>query len=289
MSAGDGGQKIIIVKKKAKGHGGHHGGSWKVAYADFVTAMMAFFLVMWILGMDQGVKDLVQGYFNNPVGFKRAFSGGSTVVSAGNHPSNMGLQQNSLMARETQTRQFRETADLIEEELGEAGLGTSFQADVEILVTEEGLRIELMETGEGETFFEKSSADLKPLLSSVLGVIAQGLSPLPNDVVVEGHTDALRFGTRGYSNWELSGDRANAARRVMEANGLGEDRVAEVRGYADRKLKVADDPLDPRNRRITLLLPFKEEIILEFLPTSALGGSEALPVAMGNRGGGSKP
>lgn len=272
MSASNGGNKIIVVRKKKGGHGGHHGGSWKVAYADFVTAMMAFFLVMWIMGMDQGVKELVEGYFNNPVGFKRAFSGGSNPISAGNHPNNLDLRRNQIAVRELQRERFERAGHGISEKLQEAGFGGELAADVEIQVTEDGLRIELMETGEGDTFFDKSSATLKPLMNSVLQVIAPELAALPNLLVVEGHTDALPFGTEGYSNWELSVDRANAARRALIQYGMDEDRVVEVRGYADRHPKIADSPLDPRNRRISVLLPFTEEPVVEFLPISGLAG-----------------
>jgi chemotaxis protein MotB len=270
MTGGEGPKKIVIVRKKKVGHAAHHGGSWKVAYADFVTAMMAFFLVMWILGMDQGVRDLVQGYFNNPVGFRRNFSGGSNVVSAGNHPSNLDLPRNPGLGRDAERQRFREAGESIRERLMNSGLGR-FDADVEIVVTDAGLRIEMMETGDEETFFDKSSAQLKPLLRSILEIVAQELSALSNDVVVEGHTDSLQFGTPAYTNWELSGDRANAARRVLETSGLGEYRVVEVRGYADRQPKIPASPADPRNRRISVLLPFEEEIRLEFLPTPVVG------------------
>lgn len=261
-------KKVIVVRKKKSGHSEDHGGSWKVAYADFVTAMMAFFLVMWIVGMDQGVKDMVQGYFTNPVGFRKNFSGGASPLSAGNDPSNLDLRRAVLMTREHQKKKFRETAEEIREKMEEAGLMRGMDAAVEIVLTEQGLRIELMETGEGETFFAKASASLKPALRSVLGIVAPELHALPNDVVVEGHTDALPFrGGPGYSNWDLSTDRANAARRVLVQKGLGEGRVVEVRGYAEREPKNPDDPLDPRNRRISVLLPFQEELeVEEFVP-----------------------
>ncbi len=274
MSATDG-KKVIVIKKVKKGHGGHHGGSWKVAYADFVTAMMAFFLVMWIVGMDQGVRDMVQGYFNNPVGFKRQFSGGGNPVSSGHSPSNLDLRRNPILSREVQRARFEEVGEEIRGKLVEAGLATEFEADVEIVITEEGLRIELMETGTEETFFDKSSATLKPLLQKVLEIVAPELEALPNDVVVEGHTDALPFPTPGYTNWDLSVDRANAARRSLQGSGLSEKRLVEVRGYAQRQLKVPDSPLDPRNRRISILLPFKEDPVVEFLPTSLIGGGVA--------------
>lgn len=257
------GKKIIIVKKKKSGHHEEHGGAWKVAYADFVTAMMAFFLVMWIVGMDQGVKDLVEGYFSNPVGFKRVFSGGANPLSRGTDPRSMDLRRAELVTREHQRVQFQETADEIERKMEEAGLAADKAASVEMVVTGQGLRIELMETGEGEVFFDKASASLKPAIRSILNLMAPELQNLPNDVVVEGHTDALPFGSAAYSNWELSVDRANAARRVLVHAGLSGDRVVEVRGYADRHPKNREDRLDPRNRRISVLLPYRESVRTE--------------------------
>ncbi len=265
------GRKVIVIRKRKGGHHEEHGGAWKVAYADFVTAMMAFFLVMWILGMDQGVKDLVEGYFSNPIGFKRSFSGGSNPMSAGTDPSNLDLRRAVLLTRERQRAQFQQTAGDIEGKVKEAGLMRGMDAAVEVVVTEQGLRIELMETGGGETFFDKASATLKPALESVLSLIAPELEGLPNPVVVEGHTDALPFGRSGYSNWELSVDRANAARRVLVEGGLDGNRVAEVRGYAERELKNPDDPLDPRNRRISVLLPFQEEPLVQELRSLGVG------------------
>ncbi|RMH17428.1 MAG: hypothetical protein D6701_07565 [Gemmatimonadetes bacterium] len=275
----DGGEKkIIIVKKKKGGHGGHHGGSWKVAYADFVTAMMAFFLVMWIMSMDEGVKDLVQGYFSNPIGWRKAFSGGQNPLSSGNAPTNLDIRRAVLLSREYQRAAFEDVAEEIEEGLEASGVTAGIDAAVEIEVTDQGLRIELMETGEGDPFFDRSSAELKPTLARVLGAIAPRLNELTNPIVIEGHTDAMPFANPrpGYTNWELSADRAQAARRVLEASGLGRWRVAEVRGYADRKLKVPDDPYAARNRRISLLLPFEDVTEAEAL---ALLGREAHEVA----------
>jgi chemotaxis protein MotB len=248
--------KIVIVKKKKAAHGGHHGGSWKVAYADFVTAMMAFFMVMWIMGMEQGVKDMVQGYFQNPVGFKRSFSGGRNILSQGNSLQNLQLQDVIILRRREEEQRLQQAAQAIQTRLEDLGLLDSLEAVVEVVVTDEGLRIELMETGAGDTFFDRASATLKPALRDVLSLIALQIAGLPNGVVIEGHTDRMPFGRTNYSNWELSVDRANGARRVLVEAGMPADHVVEVRGYADRELKLADAPYDPRNRRISLLLPF---------------------------------
>ena len=139
------GGKIIIVKKKKGGDHGHHGGSWKVAYADFVTAMMAFFMVMWIMGMDDGVKNMVQGYFQNPVGFKRSFSGGRNPLSAGNALVHMNLQDVIILRRQEEERLLEETAARIEMSLGQLD-AVGLDASIEIVLTDQGLRIEIMET-----------------------------------------------------------------------------------------------------------------------------------------------
>jgi chemotaxis protein MotB len=251
------GKKIIIVKKVKDKHDAHHGGSWKVAYADFVTAMMAFFMVMWIMGMDQGAKDMVQGYFQNPVGFKRSFSGGRNILSQGNSITSMDVQRTMILLRRTEEEdRLKQAAQAIEFALGESGLDQGDGGVVEVVVTRDGLRIEMMEVGLGEPFFDRSSARLKPALTRALEVVGSQIMELSNGIVIEGHTDATRFAGRRYSNWELSVDRANAARRVLIASGLSDGRLMGVRGYADRELRVVDQPDHPTNRRITLLLPF---------------------------------
>jgi chemotaxis protein MotB len=248
----------VIRVVRSPRHGKHHGGAWKVAYADFVTAMMAFFLVMWIVGMETDVKELVQGYFSNPVGFKKAFSAGENPLAAGNAPVAMGTERLQLLAREYERRRFEELRDRIRDRLSSSHLLDQLDAQIEIVVTKEGLRIELIESGAGETFFAFGSAAVKPAARRALELIAPELATVPDNIVVEGHTDAAPFGSAGYSNWELSVDRANAARRILEENRLGSDRITGVRGYADRELRVPSEPLNPANRRISILLPFSE-------------------------------
>jgi chemotaxis protein MotB len=250
-------QTVIRVVKHKKSHGDHHGGSWKVAYADFVTAMMAFFLVMWIMGMEQSVKDMVQGYFNNPIGFKKAQSAGKNFMSVANSPTNMNVERVILMSREEQEQQFREVRQQILAELeGEEEL-SGLADQLEILITDEGLRIELVEDAGGETFFPFSSARLKPSAERLIRVLAPELDALENGIILEGHTDAVPYGRRSYSNWDLSTDRAHAARRALESQGYRASKVLEVRGYADRHPRIGDDPYDPRNRRISMLLPYR--------------------------------
>jgi chemotaxis protein MotB len=250
---------LVVVRKKKVVAGGHHGGSWKVAYADFVTAMMAFFMVMWIVGMDDQTKQAVEGYFSNPVGYKRGYSAGANPLSSGNSPAAVKRPTVRLVVRAYEQQRFEEVSQRLEERLREAQASLGTSTKVEILLTEQGLRIELVEGGSGETFFPRASAELKPTGRLALTLIAGELRGLANALVVEGHTDAAPYGTRsGYTNWELSADRANAARRVLESGGVAGERIAAVRGLADRQLRNAADPLDPANRRISILLPFSE-------------------------------
>ena len=253
MSKGDK-KQIIVVKKRRKEHGGHHGGAWKVAYADFVTAMMAFFMVMWILGMDQNLRNSIEGYFSNPVGFKKGYTGGKSPLSSGSSPASVSTTPIRLLARREEERALDSTGSHIKEKLEAAGLA-HISEHVEIVKTGSGLRIELAEGESGHEFFGMASATMTDTMRKTLAIVAKELSPLRNPIIIEGHTDAAQYAGL-YTNWELSADRANAARRVMEEAGLGGSRILEVRGMADRQLRYPDNPLDPRNRRISIFLPF---------------------------------
>lgn len=260
--SGGGEEKIVVVYRKKKAGSRSHGGSWKVAYADFVTAMMAFFLVMWIVGMDSDVKDLVQGYFNNPIGFRRAFGAGLDPLSQGSSPLASELQRVPLFVRQLQERRFEAVRDDILRDLREAdGIG-DLAGRVEVVVTPEGLRVELREGEDDDTFFTLGSDEVKPAARRVLDVIGADLQVLPNDVIVEGHTDSAAFGSSSYTNWELSVDRANAARRILVDAGLDNGKVVEVRGYADRHLLSPTEPYDASNRRVTILIPYLEGVDL---------------------------
>ncbi len=254
-----GGAKKIIIKRKKGGHAhAHHGGSWKVAYADFVTAMMAFFLVMWIVGMDDKAKDSIQGYFSNPVGFKKGFGSGSSPMGSGNTPV-MGQRDFSVRApaRMAEEAAMQATRLRLIEQFGDSAL-KGLDGHVEISVTAEGLRIEFGEGLIGDATFASGSAVMTDPMLRAIAILGAEISPLPNEVIIEGHTDAVPLRRPGgYSNWELSSDRANAARRALETQGVGSARIVSVRGFADRKLKIADFPKDPRNRRISILLPFR--------------------------------
>ncbi|MBZ5570595.1 MAG: OmpA family protein [Acidobacteriia bacterium] len=228
----------IIIKKKAA-HGGHHGGAWKVAYADFVTAMMALFIVLWLLNSSKKVQEAVGGYFRDPsgttknVGTDMTGSGESLSLSKDDMPK----LKEELQKRIHQMSNFDKLKD-----------------QIEITVTPDGLRIELLETETG-TFFNLGSPEPNDNGKELLLVLAQELGKLPNQISIEGHTDSKPYSGRGeYSNWELSTDRANAARRLMQQTGLRQDQVAQVRGFADQLLRRRDDPLDPSNRRISVIV-----------------------------------
>jgi chemotaxis protein MotB len=229
---------IIVVKKKG-GHGGHHGGAWKVAYADFVTAMMALFIVLWLTSQSIKVKLAVAGYFNDPRG--SAILLGTTMAGIGLPAAQEDPALKLLKERlEAEIKAKKELEKLSKQ--------------IEITITPEGLRIELLETKNG-TFYESGSARLSDSGQELLGLLAAELKTLPNNLQIEGHTDAAQYANKGdYSNWELSADRANSARRLMQQDGVRQDQVTQIRGYADQMLRVKNNPYDPSNRRISILV-----------------------------------
>jgi len=249
-------QPIIIVKKNGA-HGGHHGGAWKVAYADFVTAMMAFFLVMWLVTQTDVVKKAVQGYFQDPANYKKNFqisivTGGAGVL---NKPGESNLSKAPAAATETPPMASIDAAELFQQAM-KALAGLDIPKGVfDVELTREGLRVQLIEGSDEVMFFRPGSSELTPKGEVILKTIGMELGKLPNRLVVEGHTDGTDL-ARGneYTNWELSTDRANAARQAMAAGGLTQDQVREIRGFAANKLRIKDAPLDPRNRRITILV-----------------------------------
>lgn len=232
---------IIIIRKK-KGHAGHHGGAWKVAYADFVTAMMALFIVLWLLSSSEKVQKAVGGYFQDPTGDGKMT--GNTLAGAGEGISvskdDMGKLKEKLEQAMKEVPKFQQIKD-----------------QVQITVTGEGLRIELLETDQG-MFFESGNARPSEQCMGLLATLAKELTRLPNNITIEGHTDSRPFnGARVYTNWELSADRANSARRVMEESGLRHDQVVQVRGFADRNLRKKDDPDHASNRRISVIVQYR--------------------------------
>ncbi len=243
------GQPIVIVKKRQH-HAGHHGGAWKVAYADFVTAMMAFFLVMWLVNQSKPVKAAIGGYFRDPgvfetgTGGKGVLPGGTAAAPETSAPSETELEQKTL---ERAVMRMRERLEQVPE-------FKTLSKQIEFTVTPDGLRIDLLEADKS-SFFDSGSAVMRGETERILVVIARELGALSETVVIEGHTDSRPYASSDrYSNWELSADRANAARRVMERGGLKPTQVSGVRGLADRELKVPAEPLNSRNRRVSILV-----------------------------------
>ncbi|MBY0507550.1 MAG: OmpA family protein [Bryobacteraceae bacterium] len=235
-------QAIFVIKKKVIA-AGHHGGAWKVAYADFVTAMMAFFMVMWLVGSSEEVKQSVAGYFNDPSGSGK--ESGSGMSGAG---QSITLDQNNMdKLKESLEQAMKEMPDF-----------EQLKDQVKMTVTGEGLRVELMETEKG-MFFDSGSPDPSHNGQDVLAKLASQLGQMDNTILIEGHTDSRPIkGRDGYSNWELSGDRANAARRFMQNSGLRPDQVKQVRGFADQALMKKDDPGAANNRRVSIIVQYNK-------------------------------
>jgi chemotaxis protein MotB len=234
----DGARPIIIIKKKS-GHGGHHGGAWKVAYADFVTAMMALFIVLWLLNTSKPVREAVAGYFKDPAG--TADKMGSTKV---------GTAEALAISKDDLPKLKEE----LEKAISKVPDFDKIKDQIEMTITPEGLRIELLETETG-TFFEVGNSSPSDKGKELLSLLAKELGKIPNHLSVEGHTDSKPYaGRREYGNWELSTDRANAARRLMQADGLRSDQVSQVRGYADQMLRSPGQPLDASNRRVSVIV-----------------------------------
>jgi chemotaxis protein MotB len=254
---------IIIIKKVKDAHAGHHGGAWKVAYADFVTAMMAFFLVMWILGLNQDTRKAIAAYFNDPSGMMKGHAGGKIPTltsrdSTTGKPSIMPSRAALAKAKEEQ-EQIKKAENDIRRAISKDPRFKGLEKFVDVTVTRDGLRIELLEARES-LFFHTGSATLEPKTTELLALIGQKLNGLDNNIIIEGHTDARPYagGLAGYSNWELSSDRANSARRALVTT-TRENQIAEVRGYADSRLRTPSDPTHFSNRRISILVAYSHQ------------------------------
>jgi len=234
---------IIILKKKG-GHGGHHGGAWKVAYADFVTAMMALFIVLWLMNSSKPIQEAVGGYFKDPSG--TAMKPGSNLRGSG---ESLNVSKDNM----------EELKQALQNSLRQVPNIDNLKNHIEMTVTPEGLRIELLESATG-TFFKSGGADPSVDGKDILTSLAKELGSLPNKIAIEGHTDSKPY-ARGanYGNWELSANRANAARRLMQQSGIQEDQVMQVRGFANQRLRKPDAPLDPSNRRVSLIVEYLDK------------------------------
>jgi chemotaxis protein MotB len=216
----------------------------RAAYADFVTAMMALFIVLWLLNSSKQIQVAVGGYFKDPSGTSKKV--GSNQTGSG---ENLSLTKDNLpLLRDELQKNIRRMANF-----------EKLKGQIEMTITSEGLRIDLMETESG-TFFESGKAAPTDNGKELLLMLAQELGKLPNKISIEGHTDSKPYsGSGDYTNWELSADRANAARRLMQSEGLAPQQVVQIRGYADEKLRKPDDPFDPSNRRISVIVQYVVE------------------------------
>lgn len=255
------GAPIIIKKKKGHGHG-HHGGAWKVAYADFVTAMMAFFLVMWIMGMSQDQRNEIQGYFNDPFGYTSSppkgrpnfgFSGVRHRASADS------LSEQALAAKERDRRQLSQVKESFEtflaKEMGKGGATDIFLKNVVVKITQEGLEIEFIE-GKGIAYFQVGSSNVTDAARKVIGEIAPVLGKSGRVMFVDGHTDSRVYVGSAYDNFDLSSDRAQAVKRALVVSGVPKQMILGVRGFADTRLRMPSNPLADENRRVSIVLPF---------------------------------
>lgn len=234
---------IIIVKKVVAA--GHHGGAWKVAYADFVTAMMALFIVLWLMNASPEIQKAVSLYFTDPKGFRDMDGTG-----------HVGAQNDDALLLTVDD--MPELKDKLTETLKALPQLGALKDQVEMTVTGDGLRIELIDR-EGNSFFDSGSRELTGTAQTVVTALATEIGRLENPIVIEGHTDARPYsGRRFYNNWDLSTDRANFARRFMEEHGMRSAQVTQVRGFADRQLRKPDDPNDFSNRRVSIIVGFIE-------------------------------
>jgi len=281
----------IIIKRVKKGGHAAHGGAWKIAYADFVTAMMAFFLLMWLLGSTtEGDKKGIADYFGSPL--KVAMQGGSGsgdsshIVKGGGRDltretgqvksGDVEAQQRTFSLRALKEEQRKaekarltELKDKVKDVLASNPQLASLGGQIRLDMTREGLRIQIVDEN-NRPMFDSGSAVVKPYMRTLLHELGSVLSEVPNRLTLEGHTDAQAFagGDRGYSNWELSADRANASRRELIVGGLPESRTLRVQGLASSKLLDAKQPESPINRRISIIVMNRdaEDAVLKNLP-----------------------
>ena len=296
-------QPIIIKRIRKSGHA-KHGGAWKIAYADFVTAMMAFFLLMWLLGSTtEGDKKGIADFFNAPL--KVALMGGSGAgdsshvvrgggtdltrttgqVKDGDVPAKRRLLNIKSLEAEQKRAEITRLEALkkrVEEAIAANPKLAAMKSQIRLDMTRDGLRIQIVDE-QNRPMFDSGSAIVKPYMHDLLREIGRSLTDVPNRITLEGHTDAQPFGggERGYSNWELSSDRANASRREIVAGGLPEDRMLLVQGMASSNLFLPGDPASPMNRRISVIVMNRdaEDRLLQLLPNQGEPDPAAAPPA----------
>ena len=282
---------IIIVKKIiAEGHGGHHGGAWKVAYADFVTAMMAFFLLMWLLGAttEKQRKGLADYFAPTLVTVKAGSAGsnglfgGESIIDQDSYPhraaqtgtrsltipvdatggmkegsGEKGRLKNKAEMAEADRKSFEKIKRELQQKLAASAQLRKLARNVRFVPTHEGVRIDLVDNADYSMFALGTTA-LAPEASQLMNLIAQSVKDLPNTIMIRGHTDAVAYGRpQDMNNWMLSSGRAEATRRRLAMGGVGERRFERIEGVADREPMIAKDPYDPRNRRVAITLLYQ--------------------------------
>ena len=267
----------IIIKKVKKGGGGHHGGAWKVAYADFVTAMMAFFLLLWLLNVTtEEQKHAISSYFDPTHPTISNINSGAGGILAGTSLSETGAmsttrapsvqKQDTGQRKKSQREKFEEklkaqerarfktVEEKIRAALKENPEMAKLSNNVLIDMTPEGLRIQIVDQ-EGESMFPSGSARMFQKTKELFSTVSEIIKTVPNDISIRGHTDSVSYGEGAtYTNWELSADRANSSREVLMEAGIPEDKIYNVQGKADNEHLFPSDPLDPRNRRVSIIL-----------------------------------
>ncbi|MDO8589023.1 MAG: OmpA family protein [Armatimonadota bacterium] len=259
---------IRIVKRK-KSHAGHHGGAWKVAYADFVTAMMAFFLVMWITGMSAEVKAAIAGYFKDPVAFMQEVKSGNAIFKVTDMQAG-SISSSTKASYDDERKVLSGAKEKIVKMVATNPEFAKMKKYIDIKLVDEGMRIDLLDDKES-LFFDSGSANIKPKTRHLLTLMTGELKKLPNRIVITGHTDSRPLARGGYTNWELSSDRANAARQVIEGGGLNTDQISQVRGYAATQPRDPQHPEHYSNRRVSIIVVMKGA--LKEREFSTLGGT----------------
>jgi chemotaxis protein MotB len=266
-------QQPIIIKRKKVIAAGHHGGSWKVAFADFATAMMAFFLVLWLTATasPEQIK-AVEGYFRDPVGFTEGGSpspvdleGSASVINEASpniEPGQIAINDNVVdeLSETLEQRRMEELFQELKQRIEENETLQEFKDQLLIDITDEGLRIQIVDRS-GRPMFDSGKAELKYYSQEILFELAKTLGAVDNKLSITGHTDATPFGGRpGYTNWELSADRANTARRALVAGGVRGQQIARVVGLSDSILFDQGEPTAPVNRRISIIVLNKKTV-----------------------------
>ncbi len=277
----------IVVKKIKKGGGGHHGGAWKVAYADFVTAMMAFFLLLWLLNVTtKEQKEGIANFFDPTPKIATTLSGANGMLGglsiskdgamatsvqemAPREEESPSMQNKNITdaeyeaeVKKREEENFKKAEAAIQEAMKENPELKELEKNLTMDMTPEGLRIQIVDS-DGKPMFPSGSAQMYERTQKLIGKVAEVIRKMPNEISVRGHTDSVPYSKgNGYGNWELSADRANASRRVLVTSGVPEDKINNVLGKADKDHLIGDKPTDAQNRRISIIL-LRQELVTQ--------------------------